>query len=108
MLGLIAQRIARRLLMPKQRPPNEGVWHLWTALYPKRSITGRLLWGAVLRRQNNGRWIYKRYIEAVHGVEFAAAAQMPAGEPGPIADRAPVLPEPMPSLTRGQKTAVVA
>lgn len=123
MLSLVAKRIALRLLTPKQRPPYEEVWHLWTVLYPRRSITGRLLWGAVLRRQNDGRWIYKKYIEAVHGAEFAAAAEIPFGEPALAVDRPAVLaserteplssdraknaPAPLPSLTRAQKTAVV-
>jgi hypothetical protein len=47
----------------KQKPAREEVWHLRTVVIPKRSITGRLLWGTVLRRRRNGRWIYKKYIE---------------------------------------------
>jgi len=36
-------------------------WHIWTVTIPRRSITGRLVWGTVWRRNDNGRWIYKRY-----------------------------------------------
>jgi hypothetical protein len=76
-----------------------------------------------LRRQNDGRWIYKKYIEAVHGAEFATVAQTPVGEPALAVDHTAVLaaerteplvsshtkntPAPLPSLTRAQKTAVV-
>jgi hypothetical protein len=51
-----------RMLAPRQRPPYEEVWHLWTVIVPRRSITGRLLWGTVLRRRDDGRWIYRKYI----------------------------------------------
>ncbi len=59
-----------RMLAPKQRPPYEEVWHLWTVIIPRRSITGRLLWGTVLRRRDDGRWIYKKYIEGVDPTEY--------------------------------------
>jgi hypothetical protein len=91
---------------------------------PRRSITGRLLRGTVLRRQHDGRWIYKKYIEVVHGAEFAGAAELPICQPALAADRTAVsagerteppfrsliknAPEPLPSLTRAQKIAVVA
>src|SRR6476660_6636865 len=73
-----------RSLSPKPRPPYEEVWHLWTVLVPRRSITGRLLRGRVLRRQHDGRWIYKQYIEIVHGAEFGRAAVIPLGEPAVV------------------------
>jgi len=39
-------------------------WHLWTVTIPRRSITGRLVWGTVWRRRNGGqRWIYKKFVE---------------------------------------------
>jgi len=39
-------------------------WHLWKVLIPRRSITGRLVWGTVWRRRNGGqRWIYKKFVE---------------------------------------------
>jgi hypothetical protein len=39
------------------------VWHLWTIMIPRRSITGRLLWGKVWRRHDGRRWIYKKFAE---------------------------------------------
>ena len=37
-------------------------WHLHRILLPRRSITGKLLWGTVWRRFDGRRWIYKRFI----------------------------------------------
>jgi hypothetical protein len=39
------------------------LWHVWTVTIPRRSITGRLVWGTVMRRRDDGRWIYKKYVE---------------------------------------------
>jgi hypothetical protein len=36
---------------------------VWTVTIPRRSITGRLVWGTVMRRRDDGRWIYKKYVE---------------------------------------------
>lgn len=38
-------------------------WHLWRVIIPRRSITGRLVWGMVWRRNRRGRWIYKKFVE---------------------------------------------
>ena len=38
-------------------------WHLWTVMVPRRSITGRLLWGKVWRRHDGRRWMYKKFVE---------------------------------------------
>jgi hypothetical protein len=51
-----------RMLAPRQRLPYEEVWHLWKVIVPRRSITGRLLWGTVLRRRDDDRWIYRKYM----------------------------------------------
>ena len=40
-----------------------GVWHLWTVILPRRSITGRLVFGMVWRRHDGRRWIYKKFTE---------------------------------------------
>jgi hypothetical protein len=40
-----------------------GVWHLWTVILPRRSITGRLVFGKVWRRYDGRRWIYKKFIQ---------------------------------------------
>jgi hypothetical protein len=71
MLRIIASKHdVLRMLAPKARPPFEEVWHLWTVLVPRRSITGRLLWGAVLRRRDDSRWIYKKYAEGVDAIDY--------------------------------------
>lgn len=64
-----------RVRAPKQRPPYEEVWHLWSVLIPRRSITGRLVWGTVLRRRDDGRWIYRKYIDGINGTDRFAHAQ---------------------------------
>ena len=38
-------------------------WHLWRIIIPRRSITGRLVWGTVWRRYRAGRWVYKNFVE---------------------------------------------
>ena len=58
-----------RVRATKQRPPYEEVWHLWSVLIPRRTITGRLVWGMVLRRRDDGRWIYRKYIEGLDGAD---------------------------------------
>ena len=42
------------------KPAGAEFWHVWTVWLPRRSITGKLLWGPVLRRHDGRRWIYKR------------------------------------------------
>jgi hypothetical protein len=39
------------------------LWHVWRVIVPRRSITGELIWGTVLRRRDDDRWIYKKYID---------------------------------------------
>jgi hypothetical protein len=49
---------------PKQRHREVWqLWHLWTVRIPRRSITGELVWGTVLRRLDDNRWIYKKYVD---------------------------------------------
>jgi hypothetical protein len=64
-----------QMLLPKPLPPYAEVWHLRTAIIPRRSITGRLLWGTVLRRWDNNRWIYKKYAESVDAKEHHASVR---------------------------------
>jgi hypothetical protein len=52
-----------QLLNSNTRGVWESVWHLWTVVMPRRSITGRLLWGRVWRRHDGRRWIYKKFVE---------------------------------------------
>ncbi len=42
-------------------PEWPELWHLKKVLFPRRTITGRLVWGLVLRRRDGRRWIYKKY-----------------------------------------------
>ena len=51
------------LLNLNSRGAWAGVWHLWTVVVPRRSITGRLLWGRVWRRHDGQHWIYKKFVE---------------------------------------------
>ncbi len=39
------------------------IWHLWTVIVPRRSISGRLVYGKVWRRFDGRRWIYKQFTE---------------------------------------------
>jgi hypothetical protein len=45
---------------------------MWTVLIPRRSITNRLLWGTVLRRRDDGRWIYKEYLGSIEATQYRA------------------------------------
>jgi hypothetical protein len=47
----------------RPRPAWAYVWHLWTIIIPRRSITGRLVRGTVWRRCDGRYWIYKECIE---------------------------------------------
>jgi hypothetical protein len=39
------------------------LWHVWTVFVPRRSITGRLVFGIVWRRHDGRRWVYKKFDE---------------------------------------------
>jgi len=51
-----------RLLGLNPKPAWAEIWHVWTVVMPRRSITGRLLLGQVWRRYDGRRWIYKKFI----------------------------------------------
>ena len=51
----------------EQARPNS--WHLWRVLIPRRSITGRLVCGAVWRRDRGGHWEYKKVTEYLDGAD---------------------------------------
>lgn len=62
--AMIAEsRQTDRLLGLSQKPAWAEVWHLWTVVIPRRTITGRLVRGQVWRRHDGRRWIYKKFIE---------------------------------------------
>ena len=42
------------------KPAGAEFWHRWVVYIPRRSITGKLLWGHVWRRHDGRRWMYKR------------------------------------------------
>ena len=75
--AIILRSAASFRLSKSDKGPNEPLepmksfvgaecWHLWTVVLPRRSITGRLIWGRVWRRHDRGRWIYKRFVEFDH------------------------------------------
>jgi hypothetical protein len=45
------------------KPAWAEVWHLWTVIIPRRSITHRLVFGRVWRRHDGRHWIYKKFTE---------------------------------------------
>ena len=47
----------------RSRQTWADAWHLWTVIVPRRSISGRLVWGTVWRRRNGRRWTYKKFVE---------------------------------------------
>jgi hypothetical protein len=51
------------LLGLSAKPAWARAWHLWTVLVPRRSITGRLVFGKVWRRHDGRRWVYKKFVE---------------------------------------------
>jgi len=76
MLRMIASKHdVVRILASRQRPPYDEVWHLWKVIIPRRSITGRLLWGTVLRRRDEGRWIYKKYAQTIDIADYQGSAR---------------------------------
>ena len=52
-----------RLLKLRPRADWANVWHLWSVVVPRRSITGRLVHGQVWRRHDGRKWIYKKFVE---------------------------------------------
>jgi hypothetical protein len=49
------------------------VWHLWTVIIPRRSITGRLVYGRVWRRHDGRHWIYKKFFEYDKLIDWSIA-----------------------------------
>jgi hypothetical protein len=45
------------------QPGWAEAWHLWKVFIPRRSITGRLVYGRVWRRHDGRHWIYKKFVE---------------------------------------------
>jgi hypothetical protein len=55
----MASHDAHQMLGLTSKPPWAQTWHIWSVIIPRNSITGRLVWGRVLRRHDGRRWIYK-------------------------------------------------
>jgi hypothetical protein len=55
-----------QILSLNAKPAWAEVWHLWTVIIPRRSITGRLVFGKVWRRHDGHHWIHKKFIEYAH------------------------------------------
>lgn len=52
------------LLSLKPMTPWVNEWHVVDVLIPRRTITGRLARGKVLRRYDGRKWIYKKMTRA--------------------------------------------
>jgi hypothetical protein len=52
-----------QMLGLSQKPAWAQTWHLWRLIIPRRSITGRLVFGKVWRRHDGRHWIYKKVVD---------------------------------------------
>jgi hypothetical protein len=59
---MIASSKNLRILNLNPKPAWAEVWHVWTVIIPRRSITGKLVSGRVWRRHDGRRWIYKKLL----------------------------------------------
>lgn len=57
-----SHRDVLRMINPLPMPDWAQSWHVWTIWMPRRTITGRLVWGRVWRRHDGRHWIYKRIV----------------------------------------------
>jgi hypothetical protein len=51
------------LLRGSNSRSHKESWHLTAIFFPRRSISGKLVYGLVWRRYNGRRWIYKRVVD---------------------------------------------
>ncbi|MCA1454414.1 hypothetical protein I6F35_14475 [Bradyrhizobium sp. BRP22] len=51
------------MITRRAKPSWTKLWHLWTVIVPRRSITGKLVRGRVWRRHDGHKWLYKRFCE---------------------------------------------
>jgi hypothetical protein len=72
MLRIDERKLSLGELVPS-RPQLAEVWHLSTAIVPRRSISGRLLWGTVMRRRDGRKWIYKQFTRSAEAAEYLNA-----------------------------------
>jgi hypothetical protein len=45
------------------QPAWAEAWHRWTVIFPRRSITGRIVYGKIWRRYDGRHWKYKKFIQ---------------------------------------------
>src|SRR5262249_684272 len=64
-----------RIPASKPTPTSDELCHLSNIISPRRSITGRLLWGTVLRRRDDGRWIYRKYTAGIDAAQHRGSAR---------------------------------
>jgi hypothetical protein len=64
---MIAERDNYKNIHLSPPPAWAEVWHLWTVIVPRRSITGGLVFGQVWRRLDGRHWIYKKFAEYGNG-----------------------------------------
>lgn len=57
-----------------RKPAGAEFWHIWMVYIPRRSITGKLVWGRVWRRDVGRRWIYKRITDPEKGRQTSPRA----------------------------------
>lgn len=60
---MAAERESYSVIELNPPPAWAEVWHLWTVMVPRRSITGRLVFGQVWRRRNRHHWVYRKFTE---------------------------------------------
>jgi hypothetical protein len=54
----------KQTVMEFQRQPAWAqAWHLGAVIFPRRSITGRIVYGKVWRRHDGRHWRYKKFTE---------------------------------------------
>lgn len=60
---MAAERKSYRVIELYPPPAWAEVWHLWTVMVPRRSITGRLVFGQVWQRRDGYHWVYRKLTE---------------------------------------------
>ena len=64
-MSLSHDDVLRTVQLCGSKPEWATAWHIWTVIFPRRTIMGHLTWGRVWRRHDGRRWIYKKLVEIV-------------------------------------------
>jgi hypothetical protein len=59
-------------------------WHLWSVFVPRRSITGRLVYGQVWKRHDGRHWTYKKFTEFMTERESLSPTRLKVGRKMPF------------------------